>query len=458
MTRVVTFTEFDASREGRAALARFYEKLYIDQFPDSQERESLANITRYLALKERGWYGANNYHVLVMQMNGKAIGGAIFDYFARPNAGVIEFLFVQSDARRQGLGGALLEATERTLGRDARERAGKSLMAIAAEMNDPFRRPAVPDNVDPFERAGIWGKWGYMKIAFPYIQPALSSKQRPVDCLTLVAKFPSSVPRQSVQAHWVLGLTADYMRWAMRISRPSRNPQYRKMARFAATHERAQVIPLRSYVGMDRGLRIEDIDAGHPDVRRLMALLKREIPVSGRVASESEFRRALTKPGGHYHLWRVSQAQMRETLGMASFFTLPRAGFGGYIVLAGKLRGKGLLRPLIANIERRMIADATCAEGWFIECDRHSMPPFVASGFREVPLDYRPPSVGADTFPPARLRLLYKPYGNAQPYPRLARYFVLDCIADILRHVYDIAQPRSHDTYRLARNTWQQGT
>ena len=86
-------------------LQLFYEDLYTAAFPDPDERESLANMKRYLELKASGWYGANNYHVRVLVDGGHTAAGSVSDYLAGPNTGVIEFLVVAPDARRRGLGG-----------------------------------------------------------------------------------------------------------------------------------------------------------------------------------------------------------------------------------------------------------------------------------------------------------------------------------------------------------------
>jgi GNAT superfamily N-acetyltransferase len=244
----VTFIELDASPGGLRTLKQFYNALYVEQFPDPHERESAGNMARYLALKARGWYGANNYHVLLMQRGPKLVGGSVSDYFAKPNAGVIEFLFTRPDQRRRGLGRALFDATVRLLQRDARAACGKPLAGVVAEMNDPLQSPGTPDNMDPFVRAGIFAKWGFGRMAFPYVQPALSAKQRPVESLALLAKLPRGARRQ-VRSKWVMGVVGDYMRWAMRIPRPSSNEQYKRMQHYAAAHPIIAVVPLRRHTG-----------------------------------------------------------------------------------------------------------------------------------------------------------------------------------------------------------------
>ena len=449
--------ESAASRDG--TLEAFYEHLYVPQFPDPSERESLANMARYLELKQQGWYGANGYHLLVMESRGRPIGGAVSDYLAGPNAGVIEFLFTAPTHRGRGYGSMLMRATRRLLARDAAA-SGKRLAAVVAEVNDPFRRPGTPDNMDPFERALVWDKWGFAKAEFPYVQPALSRRQAPVTGLMLAIDVLREAHGGTVRSRWLLRVVHEYMRWAMRIERPSTNREYRAMAAYAAAHPATHLAGLAAYVGRDRArpLRIEALDAAHADFEPMMALLQRELPFPGRVASPRDFARALARRPGpeyRYHLWAVATARSRRARGVASFFTLARCGFGGYVAFERRLRGRGYLRPLIARVEERMIKDATDATGWFIECDPHSMPAFVACGFVDLPVDYRPPTVGDDPRrePRERLHLLYKPFGSAVGMRAPDRRAVLACAADILRHVYRVRDPERHDCYRrLARS------
>ncbi|HTT11417.1 MAG TPA: hypothetical protein VMG60_11050 [Burkholderiaceae bacterium] len=447
------FVEIDASRAGRAALDRFYRDLYVVAFPDADERESLRNMAWYIKRRAEGWYGPNNFHILVAQQHGLPLGGSVFDYLAGPNAGVIEFLFTRADLRACGYGSALLAETVHALRADARRARAGRLKAIVAEMNDPFRRSAIPDEMDPFERAAIWGRWGFSKLDVPYVQPALSAGKRPVHNLTLVADMLAEPKATCADGGWLLEVVRGYMRWAMRIEQPSRNAQFRALARHIATHRTVPLIPLGDYVGRNvpRGLVIEEIDARHRAFDAVMTLLQELLP-AGRTASPHEFERALAagKSGAYrYHLWRLASPPSELVQGVASFFTLARAGFGGYLVFAQSVRGQGLLRPVIARIEEQMVKDATGADGWFIECDAVAAQPFIAVGFRELPVDYRPPRVGptAGMAEPERLKLLYKRFGSTSgALP--GRRFLLDTVADILRHVYGVRAPRAHPCYR----------
>jgi len=462
------FREADDSPASLAALDRFYDERYIADFPDPDERESLANMRRYLALKAQGWYGPNNYHILIAEHDGEPVGGAVFDFLAAPNAGVIEFLFVAAVHRAAGLGRMLLDEVIRILHADAGERVGQPLSGVFAEMNDPFRRPATPDNLDPFRRAAIWGRWGFGVLDFPYVQPALSPGQARVDCLVLIARLFGEAAAADVSSAWVKLAVAEYLRWAMRIDEPADSPDFRMMSDFLDARARIGLRPLQHYIGHDplRGFVVEEIpDVGgaadaSPGFRAAIALAHDAIPVPGRVASTAQFAAALAarhQGGPAYHLWALRAPGSDAIEGMASFFSLPSTGFGGYVVLAGALRGRRLLRLLAARIEAQMLGDGTKADGWFVECGAESAAAFLRIGFAEVPLDYRPPPVGdarsAQRRPPERLYLLYKPFGGPRATPALETSFVLRALREILAHVYDIASPHRHACYRLARRS-----
>jgi GNAT superfamily N-acetyltransferase len=182
------FCDLTDSRADRALLRRFYDDVYTPEFPDPDEKESLANIERHLELKAEGWYGDNAYHVVVVESGGAIVAGAIADYLVEPNAGAMEFLVVTPSSRGQGLGRRLLDWTEALIAADAQRAGRPGPDFIVAEINDPFRVDLAADNLDPFLRARVWGGWGYRKLDFPYVQPALSEAQRPVHHLMLAVK------------------------------------------------------------------------------------------------------------------------------------------------------------------------------------------------------------------------------------------------------------------------------
>jgi GNAT superfamily N-acetyltransferase len=451
--------ELDATPAGLALLKRFHDEGYVAQFPDADEREPLAQLRRYLRLKSAGWYGANNYHVLVAMQGGAPVGGMVLDYLALPQAGVIEFLFVLPAARGQGLGRRLLRAGLRCLRADARAQ-GQRLRAVAAEMNDPFRRPSRPDNMDPFARAATWGRWGFCQLLCPYAQPALSAAQQAVDYLMLIVR-PLGGRADSVAAAWVRSLVAEYLRWAMRVRQPLRQPEYRRLDTYLAGRPRVPLLPLLAAIGHGSvlPLQLHEVRAPGHRLDQAARLAQSAIPVPGHGAAPGVYRQALAasgRGGMHYHLWALSAPGSRAVQGMASFFSLPSLGFGGYLVLAGPLRGRGLLAPLLARMEARMRADdvapGVTQPGSMIECAADTAPLFMRQGYARVPLVWRPPALTPGAEAP-ELQLLYKPLGAAYPPIWLEADFVRRALREILLHVYGVAQPARHASYRLALTT-----
>jgi GNAT superfamily N-acetyltransferase len=450
----VRIVEIDGvGRAGRAALGRFYREAYVAQFPDRNEREPLAQVARYLKLKMAGWYGANNYHVLVALQGPQntPVGGAVFDYLAKPRAGIVEFLFVLPQVRHGGLGRRLLDAGQALLETDAHAQ-GVRLQALVAEMNDPYRHPVSPDSMDPFVRARVWGSWGFQRLCCPYAQPALSPGQAVVDYLTLIVK-PLRGARASVAAAWMREVVAEYMRWAMRIDKPQANREYRALDAHLGQRARVALLPLGASIGDHPAFDVHDLAPDQPAFAAVVRLAARAIPERGRVASPEQFRaawQAARMGGPAYHLWRVAAPGVRDVQGMASFFGLAECGFGGYIVLDDALRGRGLLVPLVARIEARLVTDRVRKPGWFIECADASARVFRRVGFADLPLRWCPPTVGTTASAAEPLHLLYKPFGPVDTPPRLSARFVRRALRAILQGVYGIEAPLRSATYRLA--------
>lgn len=237
--------ELGAGDADIALLEDFYRTLYCDEFPDPDEREALENMCEYLRLKATGWYGANNYHILLLLDAGRPVGGSISDYLALPNAGVIEFLLIAADYRQRGLGAKLLAWTEQLLQADAARVHPHQSFCIAAEMHDP----ALPDRhataMDTQTRARIWGRWGYARLAFDYVQPALSAQQEAVRHLWLIAKCAQG--DRQIEASRLIQLIHEYLVWAMRIQQPDHCVEYNEMERALRRADAVQLLPLTTH-------------------------------------------------------------------------------------------------------------------------------------------------------------------------------------------------------------------
>ena len=399
--------------------------------------------------------------------DGEPIGGVIADYLATPETGVLEFLVVAGDRRRAGLGRRLIEWIEATLLDDAR-RSGGELRGFVAELNDPFKSPA-DDSLDAFQRLQVWNAWGYAKLDFPYVQPALSADQKPVRYLMLALK-PRGVRPAAIEAETVRSIVHEYVRWAMRIPEPTRCAEYAEMGRYLDAHASIPLIPLGLYLGDDpeRPLHVHEIaGATDPDLNATIAVYAEAFPPGPTAVPPDEIRRSVLssrprRPRSTYHLWALRASVDAPVGGMASFFGLPGAGFGGYVAFGKALQGTGRLRPLLARMERQLVEDRTGARGWYIECERDDLllRRFRRVGFHEVALDYRQPDLrpSPDATGGVPLALLFKEFGAGYGPPRVAVDEFRETLAHIFRVVYRVQSPETDPLYRLiARRAGESG-
>lgn len=432
-----------------ALLRRFYTECYEPAFPDPDERESLANMESYLALKEQGWYGTNNYHIVIASTGGEIVGASVCDYLATPNAGVVEYLLVQPGFRRSGLGSQLLRTIEQLCREDALETSARGLDWIIAETEDPYRTPVPTKGFDTFARAHVMNGLGFRILDFDYAQPALSKEQAPADNLLLIAR-PTDGVSELIRTDVALSIVAEYMRWAMRIDDPAGNSEYRNMARVLGWRSSIRLIEFGEYLGWDteRPLHIAEVaDVQDPELAAAISVYDSvytdpETSWPGEIFRSAVEQKPVFMDAGYvYHLWGIHETAAGLCDGMASFVTMPSAGFGGYTALGPSLRGTGRLRQIIACTEERMIRDNPDVRGWYIECSEEvNCRIFSSVGFFELDLTYEQPLTegsGAPT-PPLRLHLLYKPFGRVYRPPTIERAAFLQAVTEIYWAIYGV--------------------
>jgi GNAT superfamily N-acetyltransferase len=459
----------DISDEGEdlERLTRFYDELYEAGFPDPNERESLENMKEYLRLKRRGWYGSNNYHIILSFDGDRPVAASVSDYLAIPNCGVIEFLLVDESLHGTGIGRMLHDATLEALGADARCNGRSGVGGIVIELNDPFRVAPREDNFDPFERASIWGRWGYGRLCFPYAQPALSDEQKPVTCLLLAMKPIAPGLRHEVSPSLVCDILREYMRWAMRIDDPEANANFIEMKQFLSGLTSVRIEPLSHYIGRDpeKSLSIKPITtATDPALKIATGLYKRAFPPGPTVIDVRMFARALEWSGGqrdvHYHLWALAPSDNEPIAGMASFFVMPRFAFAGYLALEPPLKGTGRARLVMKRIEEQIIRDEPDAQKLYAECipDSTEEAIFSGLGFARVPVRYyQPPTVDEHGFGVGsgpELTLLVKRLGCDYGPTPLSRDEFLEDLKIWLAAVYRAGDPEGSHTFEAARSTF----
>ena len=201
-------------------LGEFYTSIYMDCFPDRDERESFDNILGYLhQAKGQEEY---TYHIILLKDKGKIVGGAIFDYFKRTNSAIIEFIAVKRELQSSGLGTVLFKKIQQILSFQANVFAKKDIDNIFCEIDSPMYSSASVKKYLYF-----WKKNNFKHIAFDYLQPALSSGQNPVRGLWFTVLTKSA--QETVDTGLLRTVLFDYMRYCMHISNPLENAEYREM-------------------------------------------------------------------------------------------------------------------------------------------------------------------------------------------------------------------------------------
>jgi hypothetical protein len=346
-----------------------------------------------------------------------------------------------------------LQRTEALLEGDARS-GGRVLGCVVAEMNDPFRPGALDDCFDPFVRARIWEGWGYARLDFPYEQPALSKDQQGVSHLMLAAKplradWSDGIPSATVKAALV-----GYMRWAMRIDAPEATSEFRCAADFMRGSEKVRLTSLDAYVGVSDAtpLVTRAIEAGDDaNLKRALDVYRAAFPGGPTDIDADGFRRALrgaSAKSARYHLWAVRGSDAAQIEGVASFFTFPACGFGGYVALAGSLKGTRRLPLLLARMEEQILRDRLGAAGWFIECEADREALFKTQGFHTVDIEYRqPPLPDRPAADMPVLRLMYKEFGRRFKPPSMTSDAFLTAMRQIFGGVYEIATPETSPAF-----------
>lgn len=207
-------------KETLSALGKFYTEVYMDCFPDSNERESFDNLLLYL--NQANGVTAYAYHILLaMDDNEEVVGGAIFDYFKSTNAGVIEFLAVKSDLQTSGIGTQVYKRVREILSADAYKNGKQKLSSIFCEIDSPEYSKASIKKYLYF-----WNKHGYKHLEFSYIQPSLSPVQEPVTGLWFAV---ANMSEEGISGMYVLKVIYDYMKYAMQIETPELNSEFKAM-------------------------------------------------------------------------------------------------------------------------------------------------------------------------------------------------------------------------------------
>lgn len=166
-----------------------------------------------------------SWHLLVAERAGRVAGVATGTYLGNVNVGLIGYVAVAPGARTLGIGPRLRRRLRAAFERDARRITGGPLKALVGEVH-----PANPWLATLLKREGV------ITLDFPYFQPSLGGRRRPVP-LTLYYQ-PLRAARRSLPAAEVRRLLYTIWRRPYRIPQPLALPAFRRMMRSLAGRRR----------------------------------------------------------------------------------------------------------------------------------------------------------------------------------------------------------------------------
>jgi hypothetical protein len=207
-------------RKSIELLSKFYVGIYMGNFTDNNERESLDNLLHYLENEQLGKIEKNHYHILLATIGEEVVGGIVANYFDDINSGVIEFLVVDEKFRRKNIGNNLIEGMTNILNRDSFHHKSKGIDYIFIEVDHP---KLVDPVISPKAKKTIafWHKQRFLALNFNYIQPSIGNGKDPVRHLLLGVKLcKQGLDENSIPSDVLVKFLYNYAQFSMSIEKP----------------------------------------------------------------------------------------------------------------------------------------------------------------------------------------------------------------------------------------------
>lgn len=207
-------------------LERFYNEVFIKDFTDVNEAESLNNI---ISQSDRSYKssGFNTYIVIATDIMGTPIGGGIADYFYDSNSVFIEYVSVKETHRSKGIGKDIVNFIIKYHSMRVNN---KVLDYIFWETENPDLCECYNIGVIAKKRWKFFHNLGAKRVDMKYIQPALEEGKSPVYHLDLCCVVVNSeLPRQYIEYNRVLQALFYFHKYAFNTSLEDKNIAYEQM-------------------------------------------------------------------------------------------------------------------------------------------------------------------------------------------------------------------------------------
>ncbi len=191
-------------------LKKAYNEIYVDAFPDINEREELEIWVS--KLKNKAQSASDSYAIILAgdnlddPANAYIKGIAVGIYYDDAQSGLMAYNAIRPECQRQGLGRFLVNERIKAFEGVSKSK-GHDLKAIFLEVNNPDKVETCGDSMDPKLRKATFEAWGARTVDVDYVQPALSTDKGKCKELMLMA-YPvnSAYPTPKITEHFLHAL------------------------------------------------------------------------------------------------------------------------------------------------------------------------------------------------------------------------------------------------------------
>lgn len=228
-------------------LEALYRELYLPNFPIAEQQEDPSIWTPLLW----GPLPPPPKPILHILVAGERLretarreihGFIVLEFFRLSGCGLLTYMAVHRQARREGVGRLLLARAIRTLETDAAAH-GVPLRAVFGEVNDPTRVQEGADSMNGDERLEALERMGARRVPIHYVQPQLRPGQGRSGSLFFVAFPVDSRPLRVLPADLLRAFLGEFYR-ALGVASPEGDPDFRASIE-SIRDEQIALIPLR---------------------------------------------------------------------------------------------------------------------------------------------------------------------------------------------------------------------
>lgn len=207
-----------------------FEMLYLDNFPDENEREDFNIIINNI--ENNSDNSDKNVMTFAVVITGGTFsrdiaGGMFVELYKNSRTLTIPYIVVNPNYRNKKIATQLIHAGIRKLRRHIRKRWKIRTCQFFLEVNHPLK--VQIDNFDPYVRLYIYKKLGFRHMPIPHIQPAFPGKKE-VHHLILLTIACFNAHGNRINADELLAFYADYFR-SFGVSGAEHERMIRKMSR-----------------------------------------------------------------------------------------------------------------------------------------------------------------------------------------------------------------------------------